>query len=142
MGGRRGWDKLSSTEVYILTMCKTDSSWEITVLPWESSRVLCDDLEGWNVGEGGSRGREYIYIDLYLGFPVDSDRKESACFLNAGDPGSTPGSGISPGEGNSYPLQYIYIYSSDWFVLLNSRNQHNIVKQLSHFQKSFLLFNY
>ena len=92
---------------------------------------------GREVQEGGN-----IYIDLYLGFPVDSDRKESACFLNAGDPGSTPGSGISPGEGNSYPLQYIYTYSSDWFVLLNSRNQHNIVKQLSHFQKSFLLFNY
>ena len=25
---------------------------------------------------------------------------------NAGDPGSTPGSGRSPGEGNSNPLQY------------------------------------
>ena len=30
--------------------------------------------------------------------------KESAC--NAGDLGSTPGLGRSPGEGNSYPLQY------------------------------------
>ena len=30
--------------------------------------------------------------------------KESAC--NAGDPGSTPGLGRSPGEGNSNPLQY------------------------------------
>ena len=29
--------------------------------------------------------------------------KESAC--NAGDPGLIPGSGRSPGEGNSYPLQ-------------------------------------
>ena len=25
---------------------------------------------------------------------------------NAGDPGSTPGSGRSPGEGNGNPLQY------------------------------------
>ena len=25
---------------------------------------------------------------------------------NAGDPDSVPGSGISPGEGNGYPLQY------------------------------------
>ena len=33
-----------------------------------------------------------------------SDGKESAC--NAGDPGSTPGSGRSPGVGNGYPLQY------------------------------------
>ena len=30
--------------------------------------------------------------------------KESAC--NAGDPGSIPGSGRSPGEGNGSPLQY------------------------------------
>ena len=32
-----------------------------------------------------------------------SDSKECAC--NAGDPSSIPGSGRSPGEGNSYPLQ-------------------------------------
>ena len=32
---------------------------------------------------------------------------ESAC--NAGDPGSIPGSGRSPGEGNDYPLQYSYL---------------------------------
>ena len=31
-----------------------------------------------------------------------SDHKESAC--NAGDPGSIPGSGRSPGEENGYPL--------------------------------------
>ena len=31
-----------------------------------------------------------------------SDGKESAC--NAGDPGSIPGSGRSPGEGNGHPL--------------------------------------
>ena len=33
-----------------------------------------------------------------LGFPGGSDDKESAC--NAGDLGSIPGSGRSPGEGN------------------------------------------
>ena len=38
------------------------------------------------------------------GFPVSSDVKVSAC--NAGDPGSIPGSGRSPGEGNGNPLQY------------------------------------
>ena len=39
-----------------------------------------------------------------MGFPSGSERKESAC--NEGDPGSIPGSGGSPGEGNGYPLQY------------------------------------
>ena len=39
-----------------------------------------------------------------FGFPCGSDGKESAC--NAGDPGSIPGSGRSPGEGNGNPLRY------------------------------------
>ena len=38
---------------------------------------------------------------LHYGFPGG---KESAC--NAGDTGLIPGSGWSPGEGNSHPLQY------------------------------------
>ena len=38
------------------------------------------------------------------GFPGSSAGKESAC--NAGDPGSIPGSGRSPGERIGYPLQY------------------------------------
>ena len=39
-----------------------------------------------------------------MGFPGSSDGKASAC--NAGDLGSTPGSGRSPGEGNGNRLQY------------------------------------
>ena len=39
-----------------------------------------------------------------MGFPYSLVSKESAC--NAGDPGSIPGLGRSPGEGNSNPLQY------------------------------------
>ena len=38
-----------------------------------------------------------------MGFPDSSVGKESC---NAGDPGSIPGSGKSPGEGIGYPLQY------------------------------------
>ena len=40
----------------------------------------------------------------HWGFPHSSVGKESAC--NAGDPGSIPGLGRSPGEGNGKPLQY------------------------------------
>ena len=39
-----------------------------------------------------------------MGFPGGTDGNESAC--NAGDPGSFPGSGRSPREGNGNPLQY------------------------------------
>ena len=38
-----------------------------------------------------------------MGFPGGSDGKEST--YNAGDRGSIPGSGRSPGEGNGNPLQ-------------------------------------
>ena len=41
---------------------------------------------------------------MHQGFPGSSIGKESTC--NAGDPGSTPGSGRFPGEGIVYPLQY------------------------------------
>ena len=41
---------------------------------------------------------------LNLGFPGGSEVKASAS--NEGDPGSIPGLGRSPGEGNDNPLQY------------------------------------
>ena len=43
-----------------------------------------------------------------LGFPVNSDGKESTC--NAGDPGSIPRSGRSTGEGIGYPFQYSWAF--------------------------------
>ena len=47
----------------------------------------------------------YEYLKLFVSpLPGGSDSKESAC--NAGDLGSIPGSGRSPGEGNECPLQY------------------------------------
>ena len=44
---------------------------------------------------------------LYLGFPDGSDGKESSC--NAGDLGSIPGSGRSPGGGHSNLIHYSYL---------------------------------
>ena len=44
-----------------------------------------------------------IYICV-CSYPGGSDGKESTC--NAGNVGSIPGSGKSPGEGNGNPLQY------------------------------------
>ena len=45
-----------------------------------------------------------VYIQSPIDFPGGSDGEESAC--SAGDPGSIPGLGRSPGEGDGYPLQY------------------------------------
>ena len=62
-----------------------------------------------------------------LGFPGDSDVKESAS--KAGDLDSIPGLGISPGEGNGYSLQYpglensidciVYGVGKSWTCLSN-----------------------
>ena len=69
----------------------------------------------------------YIYIDGYgyigeghgnplsLAFPGGSAGKESAC--DAGDLGSIPGLGRSPGEGKGYPVQYCGLENSmDYMV--------------------------
>ena len=56
---------------------------------------------------------QFLHLDVSIemlnlpsteGFPGSSDGKESAC--NAGDQGSIPGLGRSPGEGSGNPLQY------------------------------------
>ena len=55
---------------------------------------------------------------LTIMLPGGSDSKESTC--NAGDPGSIPGSGRSPGEGHGNPLQRSCLENSmdrrDWWA--------------------------
>ena len=63
-----------------------------------------------------------------MGFPCGSAGKESAC--NAGDLGSIPGLGRSPGEGKGYLLQYSGLENSmDCIVHGVSKSQ----TQLSNF---------
>ena len=66
-----------------------------------------------NVFENISNILTFIYngnSKWLWGFPGDSDSKESA--YNSGDPGLIPGWGRSPGEGNSYSLQYSCLENS------------------------------
>ena len=53
------------------------------------------------------RERQLLYDITFHG---GSDGKASAC--NVGDPGSIPGLGRSPGEGNGNPLQYSCLENS------------------------------
>ena len=46
----------------------------------------------------------YVQVCMIWGFSSGSDGKASIC--NAEDPGSIPGLGRSPGEGNGSPLKY------------------------------------
>ena len=48
--------------------------------------------------------KKKVLLSLFGDFPGGSDGKASA--YNAGDQGSIPGSGSSPGEGSGNPLQY------------------------------------
>ena len=57
----------------------------------------------------------YLFPRTVLGFPGGSDGKESAC--DVGDLGSIPGLGKSPGEGNSYPLQYYGLENSTDYII-------------------------
>ena len=66
------------------------ASWRITLASGEGSIAPRD------IGGGGGSS--------LWGFPCSSVGKESACY--AGDLGSIPGLGRSPGEGNGNPLQY------------------------------------
>ena len=56
-----------------------------------------------------------------MSFLAASDGKESAC--NVEDPGSIPGSGRFPGEGNGYPVQYSCLENSmdrgDWKAIVH-----------------------
>ena len=62
----------------------------------------------WERGRKSSEKSKHIDVwqrfPFFLDFPCGSDGKVSA--YNAGDLGSIPGSGRSPGEGNGTPLQY------------------------------------
>ena len=51
-----------------------------------------------------SMSENFVTLFGTLGFPGGSDGKASVC--NAGDLGSIPGLGRSPGEGNGNALQY------------------------------------
>ena len=80
-------------------------------------RSHSQDVEGgwreWRNGAGSSdpppnprRQELRLVLSSFCqpGFPGGSAGEESAC--DAGDLGAIPGLGRSPGEGNSYPLQY------------------------------------
>ena len=58
----------------------------------------------------GLFSKNWFFLLFSKGFPGESDSKETAC--NAGDLGSIPGLGRSPGEGNGYSLQYSCLENS------------------------------
>ena len=77
MGEAQGWGVLGGGADVVVELCVTDPKRQ-----WLQKRK----------------------VPFSVSFPGGSGGKASAC--SAGDPGSIPGSGRSPGEGNGNPLQY------------------------------------
>ena len=74
-----------------------------------------------------------------MGFPSGSTVKESAC--NAGDSGSVPGLGRSPGEGHGNPLQYSFpMNRGAWTIIVHRVTKAkirtpNVLKRLKRHRK-------
>ena len=70
-----------------------------------------------------------------MGFPGGSEVKVSACI--AGDPGSIPGSGRTPGEGNGNPLQYSCLENpmvgGAWWVTVHWGHKESDTTERLHF---------
>ena len=64
--------------------------------------VKCDDFLIHSDSDLNNIIKSWTTATMVFSFPGGSDGKASA--YNAGDPGSIPGSGRSPGEGNGNPL--------------------------------------
>ena len=70
---------------------------------WERIRLQCRRAQ-FNPWLGNiPQRRDRLPTPVFMGFPGGSDGKDSAC--NAGDLGSIPGLGRSPGGGHGNPLQ-------------------------------------
>ena len=87
----------------------------------------------WDFGTlGRDTGWRYKSGSYQQGFPSGSDGKESTC--NAGDPGSIPGSGRSPGGGSGNPLQYSCLENSmdrgAWWAIVHEVA--DTTEQLTH----------
>ena len=71
----------------------------------------------------------------YIGFPIGSAGKESAC--SVGDLGSVPGLGRSPGEINGYPLQYSGLENSMDNIIPWGCKESDTTERLSHWVTEF-----
>ena len=105
---------------------------------WCGQNSSCHGLV--HVTDCSGRKKMNFFILMFT-FPGVSAIKESAC--NAGDPGSIPGLGRSPGEGNGCSLQYSCLEShldgGDWRATVHgitkeSDMTYRLNHRLSHWQ--------
>ena len=103
------FSKITTTKKYFSVVKMEFSGFSIVphVHMYPKSLLLCptEQKDPVDCSLPGSSVHGILQARIYWsGFPGSSDGKASA--YNAGDLGSIPGSGRSPGEGNGNPLQY------------------------------------
>ena len=84
------------------------------------------------------KNKNFFFINhnmIIKGFPGDADGEESTC--NAGNLGSIPGLGRSPGEGNGSPFQYSCLENpmegeEPGSLQSTGRKESDITEQLTH----------
>ena len=80
------------------------------MFPSRKTNSRAEQMSKMDLDEVGQESHRVRSLCTKGGFPGSSAGKVSAC--NAGDLGSIPGSGRSPGEGNGNPLQYTCLENS------------------------------
>ena len=106
------------TKTYFCSPHFTGRKWGL-VRSCELSKVTLHKTERQDLNPG----------HVTLGFPGGSVSNETAC--NAGDVGSIPGWGRSPGKGNGYPLQYSCLSRGAWWATVHGAAEFDMTKQLT-----------
>ena len=103
----------SSSSIYLFLKCWQSKHWILTTRP--PRELQNSQLYAMRISSSIFFSFFFGHTAWFIGFPGGSEVKVSAS--NAGDLGSIPGSGRSPGEGNGNPLQYSGESQGQWSLV-------------------------